>query len=231
MTTRSTESPRDVLAWLEHWTEIAEHFRAEHPPSGHALSVARSATTRRSRAAVSHGDAGGVSKDETGRRGDVVTASRGRTVRRTRMASTPLNDDTVRNGRPSLLVAAERSLTARRRTGQLEAEVLAILWDGSAWMTPGEVRDALEGQPPLSYSTVMTILRRLWKKGVVERELDGKAFAYHAVRTREEHAAARMAELLASARDPAAVLSHFVDGLADEQRAQLRRVLRHKEAP
>jgi predicted transcriptional regulator len=122
------------------------------------------------------------------------------------------------------------SMTAARRgTGQLEAEVLAILWDQGAWMTPGEVRGILGGEPPLTYSTVMTILRRLWKKGVVERERDGKAFAYHAVRTREEQAASRMAELLASAHDPVAALSHFVDELATDQRAQLRRVLRHKE--
>lgn len=117
---------------------------------------------------------------------------------------------------------------ARRGMGELEAEVLAILWDQGGWMTPGEVRSMVSGQPQLSYSTVMTILRRLWKKGVVERERDGKAFAYHALRTREEQAATRMAELVSAAHDPVAALSHFVDELAAEQRAQLRRLLRHK---
>ena len=106
--------------------------------------------------------------------------------------------------------------------------MLAILWDQGGWMTPGEVRGLIGGQPPLTYSTVMTILRRLWKKGVVERERDGKAFAYHALRTREEQAGARMAELLSAAHDPAVALTHFVDELGAEQRAQLRRLLRHK---
>ena len=118
--------------------------------------------------------------------------------------------------------------TARRGMGQLEAEVLAVLWDQGGWMTPGEVRGVIGGEPPLTYSTVMTILRRLGKKGVVERERDGKAFAYHALRTREEQAAARMAELLAAAHDPVVALTHFVDELGADQRAQLRRLLRHK---
>lgn len=117
----------------------------------------------------------------------------------------------------------------RRGMGQLQAEVLDVLWDRGGWLTPGEVRDALGGRPPLAYSTVMTILRRLWKKGQVERERDGKAFAYHALTSREEHMAERMREMLGAAHDPASALGHFVAKLGTEHQAQLRRILKRQQ--
>src|SRR3546814_9642749 len=73
----------------------------------------------------------------------------------------------------------------RRAMGELEAQALAVLWEVDAWMTPREVLEKLPPQPPVVYSTVMTILRRLWKKGVLERRKQGKAFAYHPIQGRE----------------------------------------------
>src|SRR3546814_9252590 len=90
----------------------------------------------------------------------------------------------------------------RRAMGELEAQALAVLWEVDAWMTPREVLEKLPPQPPVVYSTVMTILRRLWKKGVLERRKQGKAFAYHPVQGREERTAERMVALLAAAHDP-----------------------------
>ncbi|MGH9183837.1 MAG: BlaI/MecI/CopY family transcriptional regulator, partial [Acidimicrobiales bacterium] len=78
---------------------------------------------------------------------------------------------------------------ARRPRGQLEADVLDVLWEGG-WRTPGQVCAAIAQPPSPAYSTVLTTLRRLWKKGLVERRRDGRGHAYHAVRGREEHAAA-----------------------------------------
>lgn len=118
---------------------------------------------------------------------------------------------------------------ARRGMGELQAEVLDVLWDRGGWLTPAEVRDALGGTPPLAYSTVMTILRRLWKKGQLERERDGKAFAYHATHSREEQMAERMSEMLGAAHDPATALGHFVDRLDLEHQAQLRRILKRQQ--
>ncbi|HEY9555187.1 MAG TPA: BlaI/MecI/CopY family transcriptional regulator [Acidimicrobiales bacterium] len=109
--------------------------------------------------------------------------------------------------------------------GELEAQALAVLWEVDAWMTPREVLEKLPPQPPVVYSTVMTILRRLWKKGVLERRKQGKAFAYHPVQGREERTAERMVALLAAAHDPEVALSHFLDGLDATNRGQLRRLL------
>jgi len=90
------------------------------------------------------------------------------------------------------------------------------------------VHHALGDDHKLAYTTVMTILVRLWRKGRVERERDGRAYAYRPLRTREEHAAARMGELLAATRDRPLALSYLVDELGPADRTQLRRMLRSR---
>lgn len=112
------------------------------------------------------------------------------------------------------------------RLGELEARVLEILWDAGGWLNTREVLDVLGVKRPLAYTTVMTILVRLWDKGLLERRKDGRAFAYHAILTREEWTAHRMSELLAVAESRTEALSHFVSGMDDADVAQLRRLLR-----
>lgn len=115
---------------------------------------------------------------------------------------------------------------ARLQMGELEARVMDVLWDRRGWLTPGEVHEVLSAKRPLAYTTVMTILVRLWQKGRVERQRDGRAFAYRAVKTREEHAAARMSELLTGVGDRPVALAHFLETLPPADRDQLRRMLR-----
>jgi len=113
----------------------------------------------------------------------------------------------------------------RRGMGQLEAEVMSILWGADDWLTPREVLAQLQSDPPVVYSTVMTILRRLWKKGIVDRRTVGKAFAYHPVKGEGEQTAERMAGILEAAEDPEAALTHFFAGLDARRRRHLRELL------
>lgn len=53
-------------------------------------------------------------------------------------------------------------MSARRGMGELEADVMGQLWAADRAPTPSEVRDGLGGS--LAYTTVMTILGRLWEK-------------------------------------------------------------------
>jgi predicted transcriptional regulator len=112
--------------------------------------------------------------------------------------------------------------------GELEAAVMDVLWDRGGWLTPGEVQEALSERRRLGYTTVMTILVRLWRKGRLERQRDGRPYAYRPLLSREEHAAARMGELLQSTADRPLALSHFVRDLSPADLAQLRRVLRSR---
>ena len=113
----------------------------------------------------------------------------------------------------------------RRGMGELEREVMSVLWDGDDWLTPRMVLDRLDLDPPVVYSTVMTILRRLWKKGVVNRQRAGKAFSYRPVVGQGEQTAARMTELLEATGDPEAALTHFLASLDVRRRRQLRKLL------
>lgn len=113
--------------------------------------------------------------------------------------------------------------------GELEAAVMDVLWDQSGWLTPGEVHQALGWDRPLAYTTVLTILVRLWRKERLERQRDGRAHVYRALQSREETIASRMGELIGAATDRPTALVHFVDQLSPADRAQLRRLLQREQ--
>lgn len=110
--------------------------------------------------------------------------------------------------------------------GSLEAELLRVLWRRGSWLSAPEVHAELTAARPLAYTTVSTVLIRLWTKGHLERVRDGRSFAYRAVRTKEQHTAARMAGLLADLDDRPRALSWFLELLEPDERAQLRRLLK-----
>lgn len=116
----------------------------------------------------------------------------------------------------------------RRGMGELEAQVMTALWELGAPATPREVLERLPAEPPVGYSAVMTVMRRLWKKGMLAREREGKAFTYRPVQAREQLTAERMVALLESSADPAAALAQFVGGLPEQRRGDLRRILRRR---
>ncbi len=59
----------------------------------------------------------------------------------------------------------------------LELECLKALW-GLGEGSVREVRDRLQDRRPLAYTTVMTLLDRLARKGVVARRKQGRLFVY-----------------------------------------------------
>lgn len=114
-------------------------------------------------------------------------------------------------------------MTERRPTGALERAVLECLWAEPDGATPGEVRAVL-GED-LAYTTVMTILRRLWQKGLVDREKDGRAHVYRARVSEAEFAATGMHRALSATTDGPAALSRFVGGLSAKDERALRQIL------
>jgi predicted transcriptional regulator len=107
-----------------------------------------------------------------------------------------------------------RRLVAGRRVGDLESEVLELLWSARAWLSGREVWDRL-GDAVRAYTTVMTVLGRLVEKGLVERTEEGGAHRYRAAGDPDELTAQAIRSLLAATEDPRAALAHFVDGLDD----------------
>jgi len=108
--------------------------------------------------------------------------------------------------------------------GELEMEIMGVLWSEAGWTTPGEMRAKLSR--PLAYTTVMTVMSRLHRKGLLRRQRDGRAYAYAPVMTREEWLATRMRSMLARSPDRSTVLARFVERLEPDQVVQLRRMIR-----
>jgi predicted transcriptional regulator len=113
---------------------------------------------------------------------------------------------------------------SRRAPGELEADVLATLWRSDTPMTPGQVRDELGAD--LAYTTVMTILTRLYDKGSVTRARVGRAFVYRPAFEQAELAAAKMRSLLDTGHDRDAVLARFVGSLSPDEERTLASLLR-----
>jgi predicted transcriptional regulator len=114
--------------------------------------------------------------------------------------------------------------------GELERAVMAQLWAAPGSLTVREVHDRLERE--LAYTTVMTVLGRLAKKGVVRQERDGKAYRYAAASTREQLAASLMLDALGDVGEGrTAALVAFVDRVGPEEVAALRAALDDAPAP
>lgn len=109
--------------------------------------------------------------------------------------------------------------------GSLEAAILDVLWNSGEPLKAGDVLERLEIEPAVTYSTVLTILRRLWKKGLLTRAKAGKAYIYQPTKSREQQIAESMATAFAASDDPAAALGHFVEQLSHSQTSALRRLL------
>ena len=114
-------------------------------------------------------------------------------------------------------------MVSRRPLGSLESEVLEVLWNSDDPLTPSEVLDRLNAD--LAYTTIMTVLGRLWQKGLADRTKAGRAFAYSAVVSEADFSADRMRKALDASSDRVATMSHFVDGLDSSQQHELRRML------
>jgi predicted transcriptional regulator len=101
-----------------------------------------------------------------------------------------------------------------------------VVWDAEGAVTPGQVHDELRRTRKLAYTTAMTILVRLYRKGLLEREPAGRAFAYRPRVSRDQWAAERMNDALTSAGDASLALTHFVESLPADQVDELRNALR-----
>ena len=113
-----------------------------------------------------------------------------------------------------------------RGFGDLEAEVMHRVWGHDGPVTVRELFDEMRTQRPIAYTTVMSTMDNLHRKGWLSRDKDGKAYRYTAVASREEYSARLMREAMAEAGDTEAVLSHFVAQMDGEQSQVLAAVLR-----
>jgi predicted transcriptional regulator len=103
--------------------------------------------------------------------------------------------------------------------GPLESAIMTAVWAARRPLTVCDARERLDyrasggGEP--AYTTVMTVMVILWRKGLLSRAKDlgdghARAWWYEARVTREDHLAAVVRQTLACASDPTAVLYRAV---------------------
>src|SRR5258707_10328715 len=112
-----------------------------------------------------------------------------------------------------------------RRFGELEAVIMDRLWDrGQPALVREIVEDLREDGAP-AYSTVMTVMDNLHRKGWLRRERDGRAWRYEPTGSRSGYTAALMNDALATSADRRRALAHFALQMSPHDAALLREAL------
>jgi len=105
------------------------------------------------------------------------------------------------------------------------------LWAREGPATVREVLSDLAQDRKLAYTTVMTVMDNLHRKGVLTRDLDGRAYRYSPLRTKDDYTAELIAEVLADSGDRMAPLLRFVEHMTPQEVTLLRASLDGIEIP
>lgn len=112
---------------------------------------------------------------------------------------------------------------SRRPDGELEADILQALWSLDRPASPNDV--LTEMQTDLAYTSIATVLGRLCDKGLVDRQRQGRSFAYTASSSEADLTARKIHSLLDATKDRASALAGFANGLDREDAASLAALL------
>ncbi|GAA3137213.1 putative transcriptional regulator [Kribbella aluminosa] len=113
-----------------------------------------------------------------------------------------------------------------RGFGELEAAIMNRLWARQEPATVREVLDDLRGDREFAYTTVMTVLDNLHRKGWLTRQLDGRAYRYRPVSTKQEYSAELMRQALDGSGDNTTTLLRFVKEMTAAEAEAVERALK-----
>ena len=106
--------------------------------------------------------------------------------------------------------------------GRLERQVMEVVWLHES-VSVKDVQTELPRR--VAYTTVMTTMDRLFKKGMLDRERDGRAFRYRAAHTRQDVeravAGGLLRALLEAGGADRPMLSNLVDAISEKDNALL----------
>ena len=112
-----------------------------------------------------------------------------------------------------------------RRFGELEAVIMERLWERRRPTLVREIVDDLRDDRPLAYTTVMTVMENLHRKGWLRRERDGRAWRYEPTGSRSSYTAELMNDALGTSTDRRTALAHFVLQMSPQDAALLQQAL------
>ena len=112
-----------------------------------------------------------------------------------------------------------------RGFGHLEAQVMDRVWAAPGPVTVRTVFEDLAADREIAYTTVMTVLDKLHRKGWLSRRMVDRAYVYTAVRSREAYSADLMREVLSDSHNSSGTLVAFLDQLTMSEARELRAAL------
>lgn len=122
-----------------------------------------------------------------------------------------------------------------RGFGDLESVVMDLAWEHDAPVLVRELYDEISMQRPIAYTTVMSTMDNLHRKGWLSRDKEGKAYRYRPTMSRAERSAKLMREALDSGGDADLVLTSFLEQMTPEEAGRLRtaltRLARRRKTP
>lgn len=102
---------------------------------------------------------------------------------------------------------------------------MRVVWAKDGPVTGRQVVDELTQTRSVAYTTVLTVMDRLARKGLLVKEPSGRAHTYRARQSQEAFLAVLMARVLGDADDHAAVLLRFIEQLPPADAERLRAAL------
>jgi predicted transcriptional regulator len=113
-----------------------------------------------------------------------------------------------------------------REFGDLESAIMDVMWAADRPFAVREVREQMSYARPVAYTTVMTVMDILHRKGVLHRKKDGRAWRYWPAEVREEHDARLMAEVLRSGGNRVVTMRRFLERVSADEMESLRMAVR-----
>jgi predicted transcriptional regulator len=114
------------------------------------------------------------------------------------------------------------SLGSKPPLGPLEAQIMEIIWSKGE-VTIRDIFDTLRKQRDFAYTTIMTVVHNLYRKGFLNQRKDGNTHFYTASQSRSQFVRSRVAEaldaLLEDFTEPA--LAHLAERLTKKDATQL----------
>jgi predicted transcriptional regulator len=108
------------------------------------------------------------------------------------------------------------------RLYDLEAEIMQLVWaSGLARFAVSDVLTVLEKRRPIAYTTVMTTLARLYDKGVLQREREGKRYLYSPRLSRDAFLEATAREVLETLKPRARAMALLAESVSEADEATL----------
>ncbi|WP_456383921.1 BlaI/MecI/CopY family transcriptional regulator [Persephonella sp.] len=115
--------------------------------------------------------------------------------------------------------------------GELEEKVMDYLWKHGSG-TVKEVRSGL-GENRFAHTTVMTVMDRLYKKGILRRKKEGKGYRYYPVMTRDEFESQVAKKVITDIlkNNPSSAVAAFegvIEELGEEEIRKLKEIIERR---